>query len=260
MGSRFVGGSSRAQVGHLSFSIVTGQQVLEYVESALLCGRGGRAVTPNMQMMAMAQDEPDLIELIEEHDLVLADGMPIVWASKIAGCPLPERVAGSDLIGDLLGMAHWHGHRVFLLGGEPGSCDAAMARIVREFPGATVVGHEAPQIGLSPAPGQMNELSEQLIAARPDMVFAAFGFPKQELLCLELAKACPNAWFFNIGMGLSYFGGVRARAPKLWQTLGAEWVWRLMMEPRRLAGRYLAGALPSTLRLMCWALRTRGAR
>ncbi len=185
--------------------------------------------------------------LFESADFLLADGMPLIWASRLAkleGGGLRERVPGSTLAVKLAARAASHGWRIFLLGGAPGTADAA-ARVLRATHSELqIAGTACPALGFESDPEQMRALEEQLVAAAPDVVYVALGFPKQELLIQRLRHVLPRATFIGVGISLSFIAGTVQRAPGWVQRLGLEWTHRLMQEPKRLARRYLIHDLP----------------
>lgn len=220
-------------------------------------GRGGYVVTPNLDHVRQFAQRPDLRPIFEDADLVVADGMPLVWASRLQGTPLPERVAGSDLVWSLTAEAALRGRSVFLLGGAPGACEAADARLRSLYPGARMAGHLSPPPGFEHDPAQMEGIRSTLAEAQPDIVYVALGFPKQERLIAYLRPEFPRTWFLGVGFSLSFIAGDAARAPTWMIRLGLEWTHRLAQEPRRLAKRYLVHDLPFAIRLFASALKGR---
>jgi N-acetylglucosaminyldiphosphoundecaprenol N-acetyl-beta-D-mannosaminyltransferase len=229
------------------------------IVSSLKRGKGGWVITPNLHHLREYTRSPELATLFERADLVVADGMPLVWASRLKGSPLPTRVAGSDLVWSLSAEAALHGRSVYLLGGEPPACEAAEARLRSLYPGLRVAGCYSPPAGFEHDPRELRRIRMQLIATQPDIVFVALGFPKQERLIERLVGALPSTWFLGIGASLDFIGGASRRAPDWMMALGLEWLHRLGQEPRRLFRRYVVHGLPFAARLFAHALwRRRG--
>jgi N-acetylglucosaminyldiphosphoundecaprenol N-acetyl-beta-D-mannosaminyltransferase len=176
--------------------------------------------------------------------------MPLIWASRLQGTPLPARVAGSDLIWSLTERAAREGCSVFLLGGNPGAAEAAAAEFTRRFPALRVAGHYCPPVGFENDPVQAAAIDAMLAAARPDIVYVGLGAPKQERLITRLRPLLPAAWFLGIGISFSFVTGEVRRAPRWMQVAGLEWAHRLVQEPRRLAKRYLVHGLPFAAKLL----------
>ncbi len=229
---------------------VTAEEACHRIERALAEGRGGWVITPNLDILRRLVRLPEFAELCADADLRLADGMPLIWASRLQRTPLPERVAGSDFIFALCEMAARAGRRVFLLGGNPGAAETAAARLREQFPSLLPVGTSCPLFGFERDPAQMAAIVKDLQGTSPDVVFVGLGSPKQELLIKELRRVLPRAWFLGIGVTFSFVAGEVRRAPPWMRRVGLEWLHRLAQEPRRLAKRYLVHGVPFALRLL----------
>ncbi|WP_231977656.1 WecB/TagA/CpsF family glycosyltransferase [Mycobacterium sp. E2989] len=250
-GRRLTGTSPRkVQVGGLWFDALTERQVVEIVRSAWAAGRGGSIVPVNIDVALAAARGPELAELIGRASLVVADGMPLVWAARARGDRLPERVAGSSLILPLSAAAAADGKSVYLLGGAQGVPERAAAALVARSADLRVAGTCSPEFGFdSTAEGTRGAVAA-VVAAAPDLVFVGLGFPRQERLIELLRAELPNAWFLACGGGIAMTAGVVRRASPVLQRFGFEWVHRLALEPRRLARRYLRDDLPFALALV----------
>ncbi|TAJ23395.1 MAG: glycosyltransferase [Planctomycetota bacterium] len=214
------------------------------VVAALARGRGGWIVTANLDHLRRLARDAALRASYARADLVVADGMPLVWAARLQRTPLPARVAGSDLIWSLSRAAADSGRSVYLLGGDPGTADAAAAELRVRFPGLRVAGTCCPEPGFERRAGEIEALAARIGAARPDIVFVALGSPKQEALIERLRGRVPNAWWMGVGISFSFVAGAVPRAPAWARSAGLEWLHRLAQEPRRLARRYLVDGLP----------------
>jgi N-acetylglucosaminyldiphosphoundecaprenol N-acetyl-beta-D-mannosaminyltransferase len=191
---------------------------------------------------------------------VVADGMPLVWASRLQGTPLPARVAGSDLVWSLTAEAALRDRSVFLLGGAPGAGDAAQERLRTNYPGARFTGTWCPPMGFEYDAAEIEKVRRLIAQARPDIVYVALGFPKQERLIAYLRSEFTSTWFLGVGFSLSFIAQQTARAPDWMIRVGLEWLHRLGQEPRRLAKRYLVQGLPFAVRLFAHSLRVRVTR
>jgi N-acetylglucosaminyldiphosphoundecaprenol N-acetyl-beta-D-mannosaminyltransferase len=198
-------------------------------------------------------------ELVSGVDIVVADGMPLVWACALQGTPLPERIAGSTLTVTLTAAAAQAGASVFLLGGNPGSSERAAQRLMELNPGLDVAGTLCPPFGFENRFDGFDLIVTSLRDADPDIVFVGLGFPKQERLINELREILPRAWFVGCGVSFSFIAGEFKRAPELVQKVGFEWLYRLAQEPRRLARRYVIEGLPFMVALTHDALVVRRA-
>ena len=242
------GGSSR--VAGLDFDTLSEQQVVARIIGDSGDGRGGWVVTPNIDICRQLRHDPAARALVSAASLVVADGMPLIWASRLRGDPLPERVAGASLIFTLSQAAAASGKSVYLLGGAPGVPARAAAALGRRYPGLLVAGVHSPPFGFDREPGEIEAIAARLARAKPDLVFVGLGFPKQERVIAALAPGLPAAWFIGCGAAIPFAAGTLPRAPRWMQLLGLEWTHRLISEPRRLFHRYLVNDVPFALRLL----------
>jgi len=229
---------------------VTESQTIERVLRGLDAGRGGVVMTPNLDHLRRCVRDLSFCAMLDEADLVIADGMPLVWASRLQGTPLPQRVAGSDLISTLSGAAAERGRSVFLLGGMPGTAQAAAAVLKRQYPTLNVTGHHCPPVGFENDHAEMAAMIAALAKAQPDIVYVALGSPKQERLIAMLRLVLPGAWWLGVGMSFSFLAGDVRRAPPWMRQAGLEWIHRLGQEPRRLFKRYIFFGIPFAGKLL----------
>lgn len=231
--------------------------VVDRVFGSLGHGAGGWIVTPNIDHLRLSEGDPELRALYARADLVVADGMPLLWAACLRRTPLPERVAGSDLAWLLAERAAHEGRTLYLLGGNPGAAETAARRLRDRWPELRIAGCSAPRLSAFPTRGEVSTLRAELERTRPDVVYVGLGAPKQERLIAALREDFPATWWIGVGIGISFIAGEVRRAPRWMQRLGLEWVHRLLGEPRRLASRYLCHDLPFTLRLLARSWRER---
>jgi N-acetylglucosaminyldiphosphoundecaprenol N-acetyl-beta-D-mannosaminyltransferase len=231
--------------------------LIDTVVAGVRAHNGGWIVTPNLDILRQFTASRESRELILAASHRVADGTPIVWASRLAGMTLPERVTGSDLAWSLPEAAAQAGLSVFLLGGNPGVARSAATRLEKLCPGLGRVSFHCPPFGFEDDPREMERIRAALSDARPSLVLVGLGFPKQERLIRALRPRMPEMWFVGVGISLSFLAGEQPRAPAALQRLGLEWLHRLCHEPRRLFRRYLIEDLPFALRLIGWALGQR---
>jgi N-acetylglucosaminyldiphosphoundecaprenol N-acetyl-beta-D-mannosaminyltransferase len=249
--------AERTRIGGLPVDRVTFAQALDAIESLVASRRGGSVFTPNVDHVVQFSEDPRLREAYERASLSLADGMPIVWASRLFGEPIPQKISGSDLVAPLLERAGARGWRVFLLGGNDGVAEAAAAKMTAAHPGLKIVGTLAPRVNLDEPPDRRASIVEAVRAATPDLVLFAFGAPKQELFIAEVQDALRPAVLLGVGASLDFLAGTVPRAPAWMSEHGLEWAYRLAREPRRLWKRYLVRD-PKFLVILLRSLR--GAR
>lgn len=244
---------SRIDIMGVSIDSVTEAQAIDHILSELAQGRGGWVVTPNVDVLRKAARDGAIRSLISSADLVLADGMPVVWASHLQRRPLPARVPGSALVWSLSEAAGTAGASVFLLGGNAGVAERAARELTSATPSLRISGHHCPPEGFEDSPAEMQQILERLERSRPDIVFCGFGFPKQERLIAQIRERFPATWFLGIGISLSFVAGEVRRAPAWMQERGLEWLHRLSREPGRLFARYILHDVPFAVRLLALA-------
>lgn len=230
-------GPARLRLGALDVDRVSFAGALDRIAALVAGGRGGQVYTPNVDHVVLAERHAEFREAYAAAALSLADGTPIVWAARLLGLPLPERVAGSDLMWPLAERAARAGWRVYLLGAGPGVAEAAAAAL-RGRLGLEVVGTDAPVIRLE-GPDDSAAALRRIRAARPQLLFVALGAPKQEIWLHRHRAALEGVVSLGIGAGLDFVAGRVPRAPRWMARAGLEWAWRLAREPRRLWRRYL---------------------
>jgi N-acetylglucosaminyldiphosphoundecaprenol N-acetyl-beta-D-mannosaminyltransferase len=206
------------------------------VDQLIQAGKPGYFITANLNYAMLTAQDVRLPAVNKGAALILADGMPLVWASRWRPRRLPERVAGADLVPALCERAAARGYRVFLLGAAPGVAEEATKKLCERFPGLQIAGTASPPFRpLSDE--EQAQLLAQIREARPDLLFVAFGQPKGELWLAEHCEALGVPMSVQIGASLNFVTGTVRRAPRWIQRLGIEWLYRLYREPR-LAVRY----------------------
>ena len=175
------------RIGQLEIDSVSFEEALARIEELVSRREGGAVFTPNVDHVVKAERDVAFREAYARASLSLADGMPLLWASRLLGAPLPEKISGSDLVIPLARLAARKGWRVYLLGGEPGVAQEAGDRLAREL-GLNVVGTDSPVIRPDGGADDAEQLLERLRAAKPDLLLVALGAPKQELFIDRFAK------------------------------------------------------------------------
>lgn len=244
--------AKRLTIGKVPIDVLTFAQALDAVEALVASKQGGFVFTPNVDHIVTVDEHPEFEAAYQKASLSLADGTPVVWASRLMDMTLPEKISGSDLVGPLLERAGQRKWRVAFLGAGPGVAEKA-ATIAREKWGTDVVFTDAPMVNLKDT-AQIDRIAQQLAEAKADLVLMAFGAPKQELLIARIADRVKPAVLLGIGASLDFIAGTLERAPVLMQKTGTEWLYRLAQEPRRLWRRYLVKD-PKFLRILARTLR-----
>ena len=233
-----------APLAGLEFDRLSERRVVEQIIAASRRGVGGWVATPNLDICRLTRRDPALRSLVAGATLIVPDGMPLVWASRLRGDPLPERVAGGSLIFSLTEAAARHGRSVYFLGGAPGVPQRAGEELRRRYPGLVVAGADAPPRGFDSDPRAVEGVRDRLAAAAPDIVYVGMGFPRQERLIAGFVPSFPATWFLGCGAAIPYAAGALRRPPGWMRASGLAWLFRLASEPRRLFRRYVVHDLP----------------
>jgi N-acetylglucosaminyldiphosphoundecaprenol N-acetyl-beta-D-mannosaminyltransferase len=189
----------------------------------------------NAAKLVNMRRESHLREDVLASDVILADGVPVVWASRLLGDPLPERVAGIDLMLEILRRGAVRGYRVYCLGATQDVLDRAVERMLSEFPGISIVGRRNGYF----AADEAGAVAREIAAARPDVLFVAMTSPKKENFLHRFTPHMQVPVCHGVGGSFDVLAGKVRRAPVAWQRLGLEWLYRVLQEPRRLWKRYL---------------------
>lgn len=223
------------------FDNVTMHEAVELIEEKIENGGFHQVATANVDFVINAVRDPSLQELLCSCDLIVADGMPIVWASRILGSRLKERVSGIDLIPHLAELASNRCYGIYLLGASETSSRRAAEALQNRFPNLRIVGRYSPPL-TSLANMDHEEILRRIDEAQPDILLVAMGHPKQERWLAMHRHRLQVPLCMGVGASLDFLAGEAQRAPRWMQTAGLEWLYRAAREPRRLAQRYLADA------------------
>ena len=236
---------------------LTLDQAVSIVFDELGKGHGGTVLTPNVDILRQYRRSPELQRIFETTELLVTDGVPLIWASRLQGTPVPERITGTDMMVSTAAAAATRdvAASVFLGGGRPGVAQRAADVLVRMSPGLQVTAYPC-YVGPGPLEPQIEGLARAIVAARPDIVYVGLPFVSQVHAIAALRARLPQAWFVGVGASFDLLNGDRARAPAWMQRIGFEWAHRIAHEPS-VWRRYLIKGLPVAARLGVHALRAR---
>lgn len=206
--------------------------------------------TGNLDHLYLLQKDADFRKAYETASLVLADGMPVVWLSRMqrGKKPLRERVAGSDLFWKLAQVSQKTQLRLFFLGGAPGSAQAAAEKVQERYPGAQIVGVYCPPHDRFSTAAEQTYIRDMIREAAPDVLLVGLGAPKQEKWMLQNKASLGVPVSVGVGGTFEMAAGTVKRAPQWLQRLGLEWAFRLLQDPGRLYRRYICNDMPFLLR------------
>ncbi|MCO8120686.1 WecB/TagA/CpsF family glycosyltransferase [Stieleria sp. TO1_6] len=225
-------------------------RILGWVYDSNACCR--IVVTPNVDHVVQLHLRPELKEIYRAADMTLADGWPLVSMSRLFGRPLPERVAGSDLLPELCQACAVSGSplRLFLLGGMPGVAERAKVAIESKWTNVSVVGHCSPPLGFEGDAAINRSICDQINDAQADLLIVGLGFPKQELWMAAHRSELKVPVALGLGATIDFLAGEQVRAPRWMQRSKLEWLHRLASNPRRLVARYATDAI--YFPWICW--------
>lgn len=218
----------RVDIMGVSFDNVNMEQAVKRAAGMLAEGTFHYAVTPNAEFVQRAEKDARFRAALNGADLVLPDGIGIVYAARILGKPLQGRVPGCDFAAALCAWMAGNGKKLYLLGARPGVAEQAARNLEQTYPGLTVCGtHDGYFENDAP-------IADAIRSAGADVVFVCLGAPKQENWMIEHGPASGASFLIGLGGSLDVFAGTVKRAPALWQKLGMEWLYRLLKQPSRI--------------------------
>ncbi|MBE0546010.1 MAG: WecB/TagA/CpsF family glycosyltransferase [Verrucomicrobia bacterium] len=221
----------------VAFDNLTLRETVGRIESMIASHRSHYVVTANVDFLAVARRDVELQHILLNAHLVLCDGTPLVWASRLFGNPLPERVAGADVVPALIRVAAEKHYRLFFLGATEEANTQAITQLLARFPGLEISHYSPPFRSLLEMDDA--EIIRRIRAAKPDLLFVAFGCPKAEKWVARHYPELGVPVAIGVGATIDFLAGRVKRAPLWMQHGGVEWIFRLSQEPRRLFKRYV---------------------
>ncbi|MCT4595834.1 MAG: WecB/TagA/CpsF family glycosyltransferase [Anaeromicrobium sp.] len=188
-----------------------------------------QVVTPNTEIVMVAQEDKDLLKIIKEADLVIPDGIGLVYASKIKKKGLTQRVTGVDLMAQILKYCNEEEKSIYLFGGKPNVANMAAENILKKFPNIKIAGTQDGYYKIQDEEKIIDRINE----IKPDVLFTALGAPRQEKLIYKYKDILKVKLAAGVGGSVDIWAGTAKRAPEIYQKLGLEWFYRLMKEPWR---------------------------
>lgn len=220
---------NRVAVLDVMIDVVTMEEAVRTVEQFITQKKTHLVVTPNAEIIMMAQDDRQLAKIINNADLVVPDGAGVVWAARHNGDVMPERVAGYDLVQNLLARACTQKYRIYMLGGAPGIAQKAKSIAEKRYPGLQIVGTRHGFFTQS----DESEIISNIKSSCPDILLVALGVPRQEKWLSEYIKQIGVPVSIGVGGTFDVMAGVVKRAPLWMQNAKLEWLYRLVSEPKR---------------------------
>lgn len=222
---------------------LTMNEALDRAEELILKKKPSYVVTPNVDHIVKLESDKEFQDVYKNADLILTDGMPLIWISKIKGNPIKEKISGSDFFPKLCERAARKGYSIFLLGAAEGVAAKAANNLNEKYEGLNIVGTYSPSYGFEKKDDEIKEIIEIINEIKPDILAVGLGAPKQEKFLYKYKNELNVPISLAIGASIDFEAGNINRAPKWMQNWGLEWLYRLCKEPKRMFKRYIVDDL-----------------
>ncbi len=217
---------------------VTMSEAIATIEDLIETNKKAYVVAVNVDVVIKIEKDVYLKKIVNNADMVLVDGQPLVWISKLHGKPLKAKISGSDLVPLLCEVASEKGYKIFILGGKKQVAERAKEKLESQLPQIRIVGTYAPPFGFENNESELKKINQMISEAQPDILIACFGCPKQEKWIYENIKKYDAKVSVCAGATVDFLAGNVKRAPRWMSEHGLEWFYRFIQEPQRLFKRY----------------------
>lgn len=214
------------------------EETISAIEDMIRMGKKSYIVAINVDVVMKIEKDAYLKKITDEADMVLVDGKPLVWISKLHRVPIKTKISGSDLVPELCRIAADKGYTVFILGGKEGIAEQAYKRLKKQYPKIRITGTYAPPFGFEKDETELRKINEIISRAKPDLLITCFGCPKQEKFIYENIDKYDAKVSVCAGATVDFVAGNIKRAPAWMSDHGFEWLYRFFQEPKRLFKRY----------------------
>lgn len=218
---------------------LTMYEAIDKAEELILKNKPSYVVTPNVDHIVKLEDDKEFQDVYKNANLILTDGMPLIWISKIKGNPIKEKISGSDFFPKLCERAAQKGYSIFLLGAAEGVASKAAENLKKKYNGLNIVGTYSPSYGFEKKADEIKEIIKMINETKPDILAVGLGAPKQEKFLYKYKNQLNVPISLAIGASIDFEAGNVKRAPKIMQNIGLEWFYRLCKEPKRMFKRYI---------------------
>lgn len=217
---------------------LTMSETVEAIEKMIEEERKSYVVAINVDVVMKIESDSYLKEIVDNADMVLVDGKPLVWISKLYGKPLKAKISGSDLVPLLCEVSAQKGYRMFIIGGKDGIAEQAKKRLEEKYPDIQIVGTYAPPMGFEKDKKELSKINGMISEMKPDLLITCFGCPKQEKWIYENINRYDAKVSVCAGATVDFLAGNVKRAPRWMSEHGLEWFYRFLQEPKRMFRRY----------------------
>lgn len=230
---------SRTKILNVEIDNLSMEETINKIDELIQTKIGAYVVTPNVDHIVRLEKDDELKQVYNHADLILCDGKPVIWASRLLKTPIKEKISGSDLFPFLCELAVEKKYKMFFLGAKEGVAKKAKENIEKKYKGICVAGTYSPSFGFENNEEEIDKIIEMVKIVKPDILIVGLGCPKQEkfiykykdLLCVPIS--------LGLGATIDFEAGQIKRAPKWMSNHGLEWFYRMLKDPRRLLRRYL---------------------
>ncbi|WP_415299036.1 WecB/TagA/CpsF family glycosyltransferase [Clostridium perfringens] len=230
---------SRVTFLNIEVDNLTMDEAIDTAEKLILKKEPSYVVTPNVDHIVKLETDKEFQEVYKNADLILTDGMPLIWISKMKGNPIKEKISGSDFFPKLCERAAKKGYSLFLLGAAEGVASKAAENLKEKYNGLNIVGTYSPSYGFEKKDEEIKEIIKIINDVKPDILAVGLGAPKQEKFLYKYRNELNVPISLAIGASIDFEAGNINRAPKWMQNCGLEWFYRLCKEPKRMFRRYI---------------------
>lgn len=230
---------SRIKFMNTEIDNLTMDEALQRIDGLIQENKNAYVVTPNVDHLVQLEHGGELCDVYKEADLILTDGKPLIWISRLYGTPIKEKISGSDLFPRLCDLAAKKGYTMFFLGAAEGVAATAAKNLMNRFNGLQVVGTYSPPFGFEKDENEVLKIKEMIREAKPHILIVGLGCPKQELFIFHNKDELGVPISLGLGASLDFEAGNIKRAPKWMADHGLEWLYRITQDPKRMAKRYL---------------------
>lgn len=213
-------------------------ETIKAIEQMITSGKKSYVVAINVDVVMKIEEDPYLKKIVDTADMVLVDGKPLIWISKLHKREVKAKISGSDLVPLLCKTAADKGYTMFIIGGKDGIAEQAKLRLEKQLPGIKIVGTYAPPMGFEKDETELDKINRMISEVHPDLLIACFGCPKQEKWIYENIEKYDAKVSICAGATVDFLAGNVKRAPKWMSDHGLEWFYRFLQEPKRMFKRY----------------------
>lgn len=214
------------------------KETTDAIEEMIKANKKSYVVAINVDVIIKIEKDTLLKKIMDESDLVLVDGKPLIWISKLYKRPIKAKISGSDLVPRLCEIASKKGYTMFILGGAEGIADRAKKRLEKRNPGIKIVGTYAPPFGFEKNQKELDRINKRISETHPDILITCFGCPKQEKFIYQNIEHYDAKVSICAGATVDFLAGNIKRAPQWMSNHGLEWLYRFLQEPKRMFKRY----------------------